>query len=287
MPWTNPERLSIGESVGGATGAGPLYTDANGILIDPGTATIDGADLSAGSVTLAKLANLANATVIGRNTAGTGVPEAVTMTQLAALLKTSQQATAYSYSVLQTFAASLGLVFTPGSTPGSLADGQMWAETDGSLWFRSSGATLPLIQTGTFVPAITFSTPGNLSVSYTTQTGQWRRMGKSLFVAFRVTCSAFTHTTASGTLNITGLPFTLANNQALMGSIWPNSNANFSLGIANQDVFIQGSANTTLMLLRRSTGSTTVSTIGTVQVGQCPTGNLLDLGGSGYIGEIA
>lgn len=33
-----PQLLSVGESVGGASGAGPLYTDANGLLIDPGTA---------------------------------------------------------------------------------------------------------------------------------------------------------------------------------------------------------------------------------------------------------
>ena len=38
------------------------------------------------NVTLAKLANLAQSTVIGRNTASTGVPEAVTMAQLATLL---------------------------------------------------------------------------------------------------------------------------------------------------------------------------------------------------------
>lgn len=39
-----------------------------------------------GGTSLAKLASLANATVIGRNTAGTGVPEAVTMAQLRTLL---------------------------------------------------------------------------------------------------------------------------------------------------------------------------------------------------------
>lgn len=46
----------------------------------------DAIRLKDGGTTLAKLANLANATVIGRNTAGTGVPEAVTMAQLKTLL---------------------------------------------------------------------------------------------------------------------------------------------------------------------------------------------------------
>ena len=52
----NPERLSVGESVGGASGAGPLCADVNGLLLDPGTAEVSGADLTNGSVTSAKLA---------------------------------------------------------------------------------------------------------------------------------------------------------------------------------------------------------------------------------------
>ncbi len=47
------------------------------------------------NVTLDKLAELANATVIGRNTAGTGDPEAVTMAQLQVLLNA---ANGYTYS---------------------------------------------------------------------------------------------------------------------------------------------------------------------------------------------
>lgn len=57
---------------------------------DKGDITVSAAGVTwtidAGVVTLAKMANIATATFVARNTAGTGVPEAVTTTQATALL---------------------------------------------------------------------------------------------------------------------------------------------------------------------------------------------------------
>ena len=74
---------------------------------------------------------------------------------------------------------------------------------------------------GTWTPVFTFSTPGNLSVAYTTQVGFYTRIGNIVQVNFRLVCTP-TYTTASQGLIITGLPFT------------SNSTANnFAIGTAN------------------------------------------------------
>lgn len=57
-----------------------------------------------------------------------------------------------------------------------------------------------------FTPALTFSTPGNLAVTYSAQTGKYTKIGRRVSLEVRLDLSSFTYTTASGTLTITGLP---------------------------------------------------------------------------------
>lgn len=81
-------------------------------------------------------------------------------------------------------------------------DGPTTTYTDG-------GATTYFdYQQFTWTPVLTFATPGDLSVTYTDQRGIYVRLGRLLFVYFDIVTSGFTHTTASGNLNITGLPLT-------------------------------------------------------------------------------
>ncbi len=74
---------------------------------------------------------------------------------------------------------------------------------------------------GTWTPALTFATPGNLSVAYSTQVGTWRRQGSIWLLDFTIITSTFTHTSASGNLHLTGspvlpvLPAVLTNNGSL------------------------------------------------------------------------
>lgn len=56
-------------------------------------------------------------------------------------------------------------------------------------------------------PAITFATPGDLSVAYSSQTGKYTKIGRILIVKFLVVTSSFTFTTASGALRISNLPY--------------------------------------------------------------------------------
>lgn len=79
-------------------------------------------------------------------------------------------------------------------------------------YVRMPDSTLRLLsgEKGTFTPAITFATPGDLSVSYSNQVGRYEVRGSKCFVEILLATSAFTHTTASGGLRITGLPFAAA-----------------------------------------------------------------------------
>ncbi len=84
----------------------------------------------------------------------------------------------------------------------------------GSAWF-TVGDLAGNYSEGSWTPALTFDTPGDLSVSYTTQLGYYTRVGRLVTATFDIVTLAFTHTSASGNLNVTGLSgagFTTANN---------------------------------------------------------------------------
>lgn len=67
---------------------------------------------------------------------------------------------------------------------------------------------------GTWTPSITFETPGDLSFTPSgTNFGRYLVLpGNMVYCTFQFLCSGFTHTTASGRLRITGLPFLVAFN---------------------------------------------------------------------------
>ena len=78
--------------------------------------------------------------------------------------------------------------------------------------------TLDDYEEGTWTPTLTFATPGDLSVTYSASTGSYVKVGKIASITYIVTTSSFTHTTASGLLQITGLPFSAeaAGNQGIL-----------------------------------------------------------------------
>ena len=73
-----------------------------------------------------------------------------------------------------------------------------------------------------WTPAITFGTPGDLSVAYQIQSGKGIIDGDLVFAQFHIQTSSFTHTTASGRLWITGFQkkaLILINNFAPTGGL--------------------------------------------------------------------
>lgn len=63
---------------------------------------------------------------------------------------------------------------------------------------------------GGWVPTLTFATPGNLNVVYSSRSGFWMKIGRYVIAWFDVETSTFTHTTANGQCRLTGLPFAAA-----------------------------------------------------------------------------
>ena len=71
--------------------------------------------------------------------------------------------------------------------------------------------TLDDYEEGTWTPQLTFATAGDLAVTYGRNAGWYQKIGNTVYVSFTIFASAFTFTTASGALRITGLPFTVSN----------------------------------------------------------------------------
>lgn len=68
------------------------------------------------------------------------------------------------------------------------------------------GTALSIYTEGTFTPTFTCSSPGNLSVVYTNQSGVYTRIGRMVFYTMRLSFTP-TFTTASGQAQFAGLPF--------------------------------------------------------------------------------
>ena len=71
-----------------------------------------------------------------------------------------------------------------------------------------------------WTPVLTFATPGNLAVSYTTAVADYIRMREWVTANFRIITSAFTWTTSSGNLQITGLPYTASSSSNDTNYVW-------------------------------------------------------------------
>ena len=122
-------------------------------------------------------------------------------------------------------AAASNVAFTPtggvSSTDVQTAIAELDSEktsTSSLSAIATSGAPSDLASGLTaWTPALTFATPGDLAVAYTTQFGRYSYLSANvLFVQFHTSTSSFTFTTASGGARISGLPFTSQNTSNLL-----------------------------------------------------------------------
>jgi hypothetical protein len=86
----------------------------------------------------------------------------------------------------------------------------------------SDANTLDDYEEGTWTPAVTFATPGDVSVAYSTQSGRYTKVGRKVTCEFQIITSSFTHGTAAGNFRITGLPFNVGHDTtgSILASGW-------------------------------------------------------------------
>lgn len=96
--------------------------------------------------------------------------------------------------------------------------------------------------TTSFTPLFSFVTPGDLSVSYATQTGSYSIMGPAIYVVINLFFTP-TFSTASGNIIITGFPFSSSGE---FGFTTGNLNANITwpAGVTQMAPFISNATTT-------------------------------------------
>jgi hypothetical protein len=129
---------------------------------------------------------------------------------------------------------------------------------------------------GTWTPVLTFGTPGDLSVAYTTQIGRYTKVGRLVHWSCIILTSTFTHTTASGNLLVTGLPFTAA---TLSGMVWSTAcSLRYDKAGWTQISATVSSASSSLFFIGNGSGVAQSA----IAFGDMPTGTTVTLRASGF-----
>jgi hypothetical protein len=163
---------------------------------------------------------------------------------------------------------------TPTVTSLTLANGQI--AFPATQVASANANTLDDYEEGTWTPVMTFATPGNLSISaYAVQVGAYTKIGRSATLSFNISISAgnYTQTTASGALQVTGIPF------AALGT----ANLNYEGAVSAQGVT---KASYTSLVARLTSGASILDfvafgsgqAVSNVAAADTPTGGAVALG---------
>jgi hypothetical protein len=223
--------------VGGGAGAAPATTTTGtGVVtalgVNTGTAgafVVNGGALgtpSSGTVTnLTGTASININGTVGATTAATGKFTTIEGTDTTDATSTTAAAvkTAGGLAVAKKVytgdnivpAAAKGVNFT-GNTPAAGMTSQLLN------WYEE----------GTWTPVFTCATPGDLAFTYGTQQGYYVRKGREVTLICNIASTAFTYTTASGGVKITGLPFT----PTISNFVAINAFSNLSMGVGKTGI---------------------------------------------------
>lgn len=174
-----------------------------------------------------------------------------------------------------------GITGTIGSTGNDMALGSPLGAINllqGQLTFpatqnaSSNANTLDDYEEFTWAPAATFATVGDLSIAYSSQVGSGVKIGSFVKLDLNIITSTFTHTTASGNLRVTTLPFTTKTLSGYIASgagfIRNYTKANFTMVSARID-----SAATFVVFTASGSGQVPTN----LSTGDTPTGGTLTL----------
>ena len=139
----------------------------------------------------------------------------------------------------------------------------------------TDASTLDDYEEGQWTPSISFTTPGDLAVTYSAQVGTYSKIGRVTNISFSIVTSAFTHTTASGSLTISSLPFSSLN---LAGIRWSGALAWSGITKANYTNIVSLLDPNSSLLTLSASGSGQAAT--SVVAADMPSGGTVVLRGS-------
>jgi len=169
-----------------------------------------------------------------------------------------------SYAVID---ASTGILMSVGTWPDT--DSAYALGKAGNFWsnvytdaINFGDEDLDTYDEGEWSPSLSFATPGDQSIAYSTQLGYYTRIGNLVHVVGRLQTSTFTHSTASGNLQITGLPFTVSSTGAVLKFTGTAAMQTFTLSNSGMLTFSLTGGQTygTLTSTRSAAGITTLTT---------------------------
>jgi hypothetical protein len=160
-----------------------------------------GTDVQAYDADLTSLAGVGTAGLLARTGAGTAAARTLTGT---ANKVTVTNGDGVSGNPTLTLPDALTLVTPTVSGLLTLTGGQ--AAFPATQVPSADPNTLDDYEEGTWTMGITFSTPGDLNVVYSSQSGRYTKIGRAFLYEGTVTTTTFTYTTATGTLRVSGLP---------------------------------------------------------------------------------
>jgi hypothetical protein len=125
-------------------------------------------------------------------------------------------------------------------------------------------------ETGLWTPTLAPSSFGDLDIVYSVRAGHYVIIDHLIFLAFRITTTTFTHTTASGSLFITGIPlFPSAVDSS--GTIAPMYMNVTKAGKTSFNALLLANQNIQLVA-----GDNAGASISPIAIADCPSGTQLD-----------
>lgn len=193
----------------GSAGAPVTFNGAGGTPTSMVGTNITGtaAGLTAGNATTAAAVAVGGITGLGAGV-GTFLATASSANLAAAVSdETGSGALVFAESPTLVTPKSSTTIGVGNATPSASGAGITFPATQSA---STDANTLDDYEEGTWTPVLSCTTVGDLSITYSSQSGTYTKIGRMVVVNCIIATSAFTHTTASSTIKITGLPFTPA-----------------------------------------------------------------------------
>lgn len=151
-----------------------------------------------------------------------------------------------------------------GATSPTLVTPTLGVATATSINFGGS-ALSSYVSNTSWTPTFTCDTPGDLSVSYATQSGYYSRVGSIVYVSFFLEFTP-TFSTASGNMRVSSFPVQAsANNYAFAPLLL--SNVTYPAGVTNVFTYMDGSYQFTYLVGNKSAAAYTILTIAQIASG--------------------